>query len=222
MPGRTALLAPIVAAPLQPPLPAITTHLMWKHVITPSLDESTFTQFADTFDTHVLTHSSSNDTPPDLRVAYLNIRTLTTDKHFFLSALIVRYRLDVLILTDTRVSNVDQSKYTLRACLGKGYTILHSPPILRSPGGQTIIIAPSWSGAYQSMWNDPTGLGFLTEITLRSGQQNVKLFGTYWPCANPAEHSFETTLTSQLPRSAHYTDWRSFFEYTLLERLHHD
>ena len=132
------------------------------------------------------------------------------------------YQIDVLFLIDTRITNEDQSKHTLRACLGHGYTILHTPPITHSPGGQTIIVAPSWSGAFQSFWSDPSELGCLTEVTLRSGLQNVKLFGAYWPCSNTAPHSFETTLTAKLPPSTHYTDWRSYFEYHLLGRLHHD
>ena len=72
------------------------------------------------------------------------------------------------------------------------------------------------------MWSDPTGLGLLTKITIRSGQQNVKLFGEYWPCANSAEHSFETILSARIQPSPHYTDWRSYFEHMLLDRLHHD
>ena len=64
-------------------------------------------------------------------------------------------------------------------------------------------------------------MGLLTEITLRSGPQNVKLFGTYWPCANDADHSFETVLTTKLPPSANYTDWRSYFEYHILQRTTH-
>ena len=72
------------------------------------------------------------------------------------------------------------------------------------------------------MWSDPTGLGLLTEVTLRSGRQNVKLFGAYWPCPNTAEHSFESTLSSRIKHSPHYTDWRSYFEHMLLDRLHHD
>ena len=155
-------------------------------------------------------------------MSYLNIRTLNSDKHFFIAAYIHRYSIDVLFLVDTRISNPDQSKYTLRTCLGKGYTILHTAPINHSPGGQTIIIAPSWSGAFQSLWSDPSDLGCLTEVTLRSGAQNVKLYGAYWPCNNPAAHSFETTLTTRIPASTHYSDWRSYFEYNLLARLHHD
>ena len=110
----------------------------------------------------------------------------------------------------------------LRPCLGKGYTILHSTPIKHSPGGQCVIIAPSWSGAFQSFWQDPSELGCLTEVTLRSGLQNVKLYGAYWPCTNPAQHSFETTLTAKMPPSTHYSDWRSFFEYHMMARLHRD
>ena len=37
-----------------------------------------------------------------------------------------------------------------------------------------------------------------------------------------APHLYETTLTVQIPTSTHYSDWRSFFEYHLLGRLHHD
>ena len=177
-PRRTPAIAPTTTAPPHIITPNTSTHAMWNH-ITPTLDNSTIAQFSDTFHTHLLTTNCNDNTPPDLRVAYLNIRTLTPDKHFFISAFIYRYRIDVLFLTDTRVANTDCSKHMLRTCLGKDYTILHSPPIAHSPGGQTIIIAPSWSGAFQTLWCDPSTLGLLTEVTLRSGQQNVKLFGAY-------------------------------------------
>jgi hypothetical protein len=186
------------------------------------LHDSSFAQFSDSFDAHILTHSRSPTESHDLRVSFLNIRTLNSDKHFFIAAFIHHYQIDVLFLIDTRVENIEQSKYTLRTCLGSGFTILHSPPVKRSPGGQAIIIAPTWSGAFQSFWNDPTELGLLTEVTLRSGLQNVKLFGAYWPCSNPAPHSFETTLTNRLPPSTHYSNWREYFEHHLLARLHHD
>jgi hypothetical protein len=186
------------------------------------LHDSTLYQFSDSLDVHTLTHSSFNNDLHDLRVAYLNIRTLTPDKHFFIAAFLFKYQIDVLFLIDTRTSNVEQSKHMLRSCLGSGYTILHSSPITHSPGGQVIIIAPIWSGAFQSFWQDPTELGCLTEVTLRSGLQNVKLYGAYWPCANPAPHSYETTLTTRMPQSTHYSDWQSFFEYQLLGRLHRD
>ena len=189
--------------------------------MTSTLQESTFLLFSDTFETHTLTHTNTPTTLTDLGVAYLNIRTLNTDKHLFITAFIHKYQIDVLFLIDTRVANVEHSKYMLKACLGTGYTVLHSPSIAGSPGGQAIIISPTWAGAYQSLWCDPTGLGFLTEVTLRSGLQDVKLYGTYWPCPNSADHSFQTVLSSRIPPSPHYTDWISFFESTLLARLHH-
>jgi hypothetical protein len=110
----------------------------------------------------------------------------------------------------------------LRSNLGKSFTILHTAPVKSSPGGQTIIIAPSWSGAFQSFWSDPSELGCLTEVTLRSGLQNVKLYGAYWPYANTASHSFEITLNAKLPPSAHYSDWRTYFEHQIVDRMLRD
>jgi len=205
--GRTPCKSPMTSA-LPAPVPHITTQTLWRN-ISPVLYESTFMQFSDSFSDLALTHSCSPTGTHDLRVAYLNIRTLIPEKHFFIAAFIHRYQLDVLFLIDTRTHNIEQSKHMLRSCLGQSYSILHSSPIKQSPGGQTIIIAPSWSGAFQAFWQDPSGLGCLTEVTLRCGMQNVKLYGAYWPCANSAPHSFETTLTSQLPQSTHYSDWRS-------------
>jgi len=219
---RTPRTAPIALThrPAIPPSPNPSTQMLWENAVS-SLQESTLEQFSITFDMHTVSHSSSSTTPPDLKVAYINIRSLNPTKHLFITAFIQHYCIDVLFLTDTRISNLEASKYTLKTSLGWGYTILHTPPIQDSPGGQAIIIAPSWSGAYQSFWTDETDMGLLTEVTLRSGAQNVKLYGTYWPCANEAQHSYESTLTRKLPTSPNYTDWRSYLEYHLLQRLTH-
>ena len=127
-PTHTPRIAPVTTAPASPPTPNISINSMWNN-LSPTLQDSTFLQFSDTFNTHILTHTCPPDTPHDLCVAYLNIRTLTSDKHFFLSAFMFRYRIDVLFLTDTRISNAECSKHTLRSCLGTGYTILHTPPV---------------------------------------------------------------------------------------------
>jgi len=140
--SRTPPIAPTQAIIRPPATPHLNTQTLWKH-LTPVLTDSTFTQFSDSFDSHTLTHTRSSPESHDIRVGYLNIRTLNVEKHFFIAAFMFHYQIDVLFLIDTRVTNEEQSKHTLRACLGHGYTILHTPPIKHSPGGQTIIVAPS-------------------------------------------------------------------------------
>ena len=140
--SRTPPIAPTQPTIRSPATPHPNTQTLWKH-LTPVLNDSTFMQFSDSFDSHTLTHTCSTPESHDLRVGYLNIRTLNVEKHFFIAAFMFHYQIDVLFLIDTRITNEDQSKHTLRACLGHGYTILYTPPIKQSPSGQTIIVAPS-------------------------------------------------------------------------------
>ena len=59
---RTSPIAPVTAVLSPPPTPNITTNLLWNN-ISPTLQDSTFLQFSDTFDTHILTHTCPPDTP---------------------------------------------------------------------------------------------------------------------------------------------------------------
>jgi hypothetical protein len=83
--SRTPPIAPTQAIFRPPATHHLNTQTLWKH-LTPVLTDSTFTQFSDSFDSHTLTHTCSSPESHDLRVGYLNIRTLNVEKHFFIAA----------------------------------------------------------------------------------------------------------------------------------------
>jgi hypothetical protein len=118
------------------------------------------------------------------------------------------YKIDVLFLLDSQVTNKQAITYSLRQHLPSGSTILHSPfsDNDAKAGGQTIIIAPTWSGALTHVWHDPTHLGLLSEVSLLSGTQQIKLYGTYWPYHNDSKHSLETAVKKKLILTEHIQD----------------
>ena len=128
------------------------------------------------------------------------------------------HRIDVLFLLDSQVTNQHAITYSLRQHLPPCSTIIHSPyngEVSRA-GGQTILIAPTWSGAFRGAWHDPTNLGLLSEITLYSGTQPLKLFGTYWPYHNDSTHSLETAVKKKLIITEHIRNWKTYLESQLL------
>jgi len=109
----------------------------------------------------------------DMCICTYNINTITHNKALYLTWLIRHYRIDVLIVIDTR-SDAQTSKYykSILQHYHPGSAVLVSPsarPGQRAAqrvGGHFIFISPHWSGSLSPYISDYTNLGVLSSVTI--------------------------------------------------------
>ena len=126
----------------------------------------------------------------NLRIAELNVNTLSEDKLRDIIILMATFAIDVALLIDTRAP-YDRSKALQKialSLLGQSSCVFISPAssTAKTPvGGQMILINKKWGTPNPILWTDKSNLGLVTSITLIAGSVRLSIFATYWPRPEP-------------------------------------
>jgi hypothetical protein len=119
------------------------------NLVLPPFQASTFENIIEDLLSQPPKFSTLPISEPDITVGYLNIRKLATTKSMFIASFMYHYKIDVLFLLDSQVTHPHAITHSLRQHLPACSTILNSPFLENESkaGGQTIIIAATWSGS---------------------------------------------------------------------------
>ena len=163
------------------------------------------TTASDQLQIRTLTKQTSTESTPlreDIKVTTWNINGSTKkDKITNICWLFSALRMDVLVLTDTRLLETETSFVTqqIQSFLPSGTQIRHAPIGSGKGtriGGQLIIISPKWSGAIASFTKDASPYGLVTSLILKGAQQDFQIIGTYWPCKPVEDTPDQSSLTT--------------------------
>ena len=114
-------------------------------------------------------------------------------------------QLDVLFLSDTRLSKlqVDLFKQRAHSRLGadtKIFSSLSKKSLDKkcNVGGQIVIVRPNWAQHVVKAQGDHTGLGLVMEVDIRLKDSKLKILGSYWPCRSNSENGLWSAVAKHL------------------------
>ena len=134
-----------------------------------------------------------------LKVTYLNAGGLTAHKLGLILEYMSQTQTDVLICVDAQTTEKGgrglekMVKQTLGPFSKVHYTAMDKPYEHKRHkykqgtitgnliGGQFCIINEKWGPSLVQCQDDPTGLGLLSQLSLRTADGQIAIFGTYWP-----------------------------------------
>ena len=136
-------------------------------------------------------HLTTDMTGADIRICTLNVNTISHSKLPNILSFIKLNDIDVMICTDTRHATSSCKFYTnqIKKLLGKQTRVLHSATAAhenkkaqaKAVGGQIIILTKKWSKSLISHFSDPSQLGIVSGLYLKTGLGQLLIMGSYWP-----------------------------------------
>ena len=125
----------------------------------------------------------------DIKVGFLNMNSLAAEcKIEYILWYYECLQLDVLFLSDTRLSKlqVDLFKQRAHSRLGADTKIFSSLSkksldVTCNYGGQIVIVRPTWAQYVVKAQGDHTGLGLVMEVDMKLKDSKLKIIGNYWP-----------------------------------------
>jgi hypothetical protein len=81
-----------------------------------------------------------------------------------------------------------------------GATEATKSDILGCIGCMILIVSNKWSKHIKDWWKDPSGSGVVSSVTIKTMNQNIAIFGTYWPLMRAGTQTSEAagSLWTQL------------------------